>query len=102
MVTKNNHWPVRPIGDIGQVLGGRQRSHRMTAGSPRPYLRVANVFDGYIDYSDVLEMPFTDDEFQNLLFSPVIFFSMKGKVSNWWGVMRDLTDHRISLHSKTR
>lgn len=27
-----------------------------------PYLRVANVFDGYIDYSDVLEMDFTPDE----------------------------------------
>jgi type I restriction enzyme, S subunit len=70
MVTKNNHWPVRPIGDIGQVLGGRQRSHRITAGSPRPYLRVANVFDGYIDYRDVLEMPFTDDEFRKFALQP--------------------------------
>ena len=26
------------------------------------YLRVANVFDGFIDYSDVLEMPFTESE----------------------------------------
>jgi type I restriction enzyme S subunit len=69
-VTKNNHWPVRPIGDVGQVLGDRQRSHRITAGSPRPYLRVANVFDGYIDYSDVLEMPFTDDEFRKFALQP--------------------------------
>lgn len=27
-----------------------------------PYLRVANVLDGYIDTSDVLQMPFTSDE----------------------------------------
>ena len=27
-----------------------------------PYLRVANVFDGWIDYSDVLEMDFTPTE----------------------------------------
>lgn len=27
-----------------------------------PYLRVANVYDGYIDYGDVLEMDFTPDE----------------------------------------
>ncbi|WP_075831050.1 restriction endonuclease subunit S [Deinococcus marmoris] len=29
-----------------------------------PYLRVANVFDGFIDISDVLEMPFTDAEYK--------------------------------------
>lgn len=28
----------------------------------RPYLRVANVFDGFIDFSDVLEMNFTPAE----------------------------------------
>lgn len=70
MATKKNHWPMRRIGDIGQVLGGRQRSHRITAGSSRLYLRVANVFDGYIDYSNVLEMPFTDDEFRKFALEP--------------------------------
>jgi type I restriction enzyme S subunit len=70
MVTKSNHWSMRPIGNVGEVLGGRQRSYRITAGSLRPYLRVANVFDGYIDYSDVLEMPFTDGEFQKFALQP--------------------------------
>lgn len=31
-------------------------------GNLRKYLRVANVFDGYIDYSDVNEMLFTESE----------------------------------------
>lgn len=50
--------------EVGSVLMGRQLSpkHRMGKGS-RLYLRVANVFDGYIDTSDVLEMDFTDSEF---------------------------------------
>lgn len=34
----------------------------MTDGKPVPYLRVANVFDGYIDFSDVNEMPFKPQE----------------------------------------
>jgi type I restriction enzyme S subunit len=36
----------------------------MTGPYIKPYLRVANVLDGYIDYSDVLEMNFTPYEAQ--------------------------------------
>ena len=50
----------------GEVLMGRQRSPRYEKGiSPRPYLRVANVYDGYIDVSDVKTMDFSDKEFEN-------------------------------------
>lgn len=35
---------------------------KIVNGTSRPYLRVANVFDGYIDFGDVLEMPFTESE----------------------------------------
>lgn len=34
----------------------------MTEGKLVPYLRVANVFDGYINFSDVNEMPFKSQE----------------------------------------
>jgi type I restriction enzyme S subunit len=54
-------WRVVRVDEAGQVLGGRQRSPS-AAGEPTKYLRVANVFDGYIDTSDVLEMPFTAAE----------------------------------------
>ncbi|WP_295405209.1 restriction endonuclease subunit S [uncultured Thiocystis sp.] len=54
-------WEKKPISEFGQIQGGRQRSPK-AKGKLRQYLRVANVFDGYIDTSDVLEMPFTDAE----------------------------------------
>jgi type I restriction enzyme, S subunit len=49
----------------GEVLMGRQRSPEHATGpSMRPYLRVANVFDDYIDTSDVKEMNFSDSEYR--------------------------------------
>ncbi len=54
-------WEFVPIGKAGQVLGGRQRSPHALGDSTK-YLRVANVFDGFIDATDILEMPFTRDE----------------------------------------
>ena len=54
-------WKVVSIADAGEVVGGRQRSPH-AQGTPTKYLRVANVFDGHIDTSDVLEMPFTSAE----------------------------------------
>lgn len=53
------------VTDAGQVLMGRQRSPKYQQGiSPSPYLRVANVFDGHIDTTDVKKMDFSDDEFE--------------------------------------
>jgi len=54
-------WDTPRIGDAGQVDGGRQRSPGRS-GEMTPYLRVANVFDGYVDLSDILQMPFTATE----------------------------------------
>jgi type I restriction enzyme S subunit len=56
-------WGCSTMGGIGKVQAGRQRAPNFTSGIVRPYLRVANVFDGFIDTSDVLEMPFTDREY---------------------------------------
>lgn len=58
-------WRILRIGDAGSVTLGRQRAPQYHSGEfMRPYLRVANVFDGYLDLSDVLEMDFTPDEFE--------------------------------------
>ncbi len=54
-------WEVVPIGAAGAVIGGRQRSPH-NVGPLSKYLRVANVFDGYISTEDVYEMPFTPEE----------------------------------------
>jgi type I restriction enzyme S subunit len=54
------------IAEAGEVLMGRQRSPRYEKGiSPRPYLRVANVYDGFVDTTDVKTMDFSETEFEN-------------------------------------
>lgn len=57
-------WVNCAIADLGEVRGGRQRSPHFSAGIERPYLRVANVLDDRIDCEDVLNMPFTDNEYR--------------------------------------
>lgn len=50
--------------DAGKILMGRQLSPKYKTGkNTRSYLRVANVFDGFIDTSDVNEMDFNESEF---------------------------------------
>ena len=58
-----NDWDVLRVNDAGAVQAGRQRSPHFTEGKLRPYLRVANIYDGYIDSSDVKQMMFTEEEF---------------------------------------
>ena len=55
-------WRVVRVGQIGAIEAGRQRSP-WAKGERRPYLRVANVYDGYIDTTSLLSMPFTEREF---------------------------------------
>lgn len=57
-------WSLAPVSKLGEVKLGRMRSPVYATGRNRPYLRVANVLDGEIDTSDVLEMPFEDDQFE--------------------------------------
>lgn len=56
-------WDLIPVERAGEVRLGRQRSPQHQTGRyPTRYLRVANVFDGFIDFTDVLEMDFTPAE----------------------------------------
>ncbi|MGW5877739.1 restriction endonuclease subunit S [Nocardiopsis terrae] len=56
-------WSRGRVADFGEVRMGRQRSPKHESGaSMTPYLRVANVFDGRIDYTDVLSMNFSLQE----------------------------------------
>lgn len=53
------------VSQAGEVLMGRQRSPKYAQGiSPRPYLRVANLYDGYIDTTDIKNMDFSDSEYE--------------------------------------
>ncbi|MFA0116937.1 restriction endonuclease subunit S [Vibrio breoganii] len=58
-----NGWEKQPVNYFGEVNAGRQRSPKFVNGTIRPYLRVANVFDAHIRVNDVLEMYFTDKEY---------------------------------------
>jgi len=59
-------WKAVAIGKAGQVIGGRQRSPNRD-GELCKYLRVANVFDGFINTDDILEMPFLPAEKERFL-----------------------------------
>ena len=51
------------VGEVGEVRMGKQLSPTSREfGTQLPYLRVANVLDGWINYSDVNEMGFSDAE----------------------------------------
>lgn len=60
-----NGWIWKRVDAAGQVTIGRQRSPKYQEGPyQRPYLRVANVYEDYIDTSDILEMNFTPEEYE--------------------------------------
>lgn len=63
-------WARRSVQEMGAVHAGRQRSPGFTEGALRPYLRVANVFDGWIDLADVYSMRFTEEEFKRYKLEP--------------------------------
>ncbi|MEV4037188.1 restriction endonuclease subunit S [Streptomyces umbrinus] len=53
----------RSVREVGEVRMGKQLSPSSRQfGTQLPYLRVANVHDRWIDYSDVKEMGFNDSE----------------------------------------
>ncbi|WP_137806034.1 restriction endonuclease subunit S [Pseudomonas sp. G(2018)] len=55
------HWCVKRVGEAGNVQLGQKRQPSVHDGANvRPYLRVANVFDGHIDYSDLMTMHFAE------------------------------------------
>jgi type I restriction enzyme M protein len=61
---QNKHKTLR-VRDTGLVQLGRQRAPKYQTGtSTKPYLRVANVFDGFLDYTDVLKMDFDERDFE--------------------------------------
>jgi type I restriction enzyme S subunit len=56
-----SHWQIKRVGDAGDVQLGQKRQPSVHDGdNVRPYLRVANVFDGYIDFSDLMTMHFAE------------------------------------------
>lgn len=64
-------WAWSTVGDVGEVMLGRQRAPRYHHGpNMRPYLRVANVFEDRIDIADVFEMDFPSADFERYRLEP--------------------------------
>jgi type I restriction enzyme, S subunit len=52
-------WCQKLIKEVGNVQLGRQRSPKYHSGKyMRPYLRVQNIFEDFVDLDDVMEMDF--------------------------------------------
>lgn len=60
-----SHWESVTVAEAGDVKLGLQRSPKRHSGpNMRPYLRVANVFEGRIDDSDVMSMDISEAEWE--------------------------------------
>lgn len=58
-----SHWSIKRTQEVGDVQLGQQRHPKYESGTNiRPYLRVANVLDGWIDFRDLNEMHFPETD----------------------------------------
>lgn len=62
--SKTQKWPVKCLGDVSDVVSGITLGRKTNNDLVRavPYLRVANVKDGYLDLADVYEIYATEKE----------------------------------------
>jgi type I restriction enzyme, S subunit len=64
-------WCWATVDAVGDVLLGRQRAPQYLTGKhSRPYLRVANVRDDALDFSDIEEMDFDEVHFEKYRLRP--------------------------------
>ena len=61
-------WPVKPLDETADISSGVALGRKLVGKETRPvpYLRVANVKDGYLDLSEVKETPATAVEIKKL------------------------------------
>ncbi|ACK72510.1 restriction modification system DNA specificity domain protein [Gloeothece citriformis PCC 7424] len=62
------NWEIKKLGDVGNIVAGIPLGNRDSKINTRsvPYLRVANVKDGYLDLSDVYQIEATEEEINKL------------------------------------
>lgn len=64
-VTNPKGWKEVQIGEIGEVQGGLQLTpKRKPLPLVRPYLRVANVYRGFLSLDEIKELRMTENEFE--------------------------------------
>ena len=69
---QTRHWPRKPLGEVGEIVSGITLGRQLRDVRTRrvPYLRVANVKDGYLDLSEVYEIDATGAELERLRLHP--------------------------------
>ncbi len=66
-----HQYRLRLVKEVGGVLLGRRRAPEyLELKFTFPYLRVANVMDGYIDFKDVLDMKFNERDLDTFRLEP--------------------------------
>ena len=68
----SNSWPRVKLGEVGEVVAGITLGRKINGKVTRsiPFLRVANVKDGYLDLSGVSTIEATEAEIERLLLQP--------------------------------
>jgi type I restriction enzyme S subunit len=66
-----SQWPALPMHRVGDVQLGQQMHPKYTTGAaPRPYLRVPNITDGYLDLSKITAMDFVGNAYDKHRLQP--------------------------------
>jgi len=65
-------WPIVPLGEAGEIVAGITLGRKTKSIELRevPYLRVANVKDGYLDLSDIKSIKATEAEIKKWTLRP--------------------------------
>jgi type I restriction enzyme S subunit len=105
-------WCWATFETVGQVDLGRQRAPQYQTGKhTKPYLRVANIKDDRVDYSDVLQMDFDEDDLHHfrllrgdILLSEGQSPELVGQSAIYDGAIEDLcfqkTLHRLRMNPR--
>ncbi|MBN8491039.1 MAG: restriction endonuclease subunit S [Burkholderiales bacterium] len=71
--TNPKGWPMAPLSEVAEVISGVAKGGRKLApgeGVELPYMRVANVKDGYLDLSEIKTIEIKRTEVEKLLIRP--------------------------------
>lgn len=70
--TNPKEWHVRPLSDVAEVISGIAKGRKLAPGEgvELPYMRVANVKDGYLDLAEIKTIEIKRSEVEKLLIQP--------------------------------
>lgn len=65
-------WPVMALNEVSQVISGVAKGRKLDVSDSveLPYMRVANVKDGYLDLTEIKTIAIKKDEVEKLLIEP--------------------------------